>query len=81
MMSGAVDHVRDVRQRLDAQSEPQRVGEPADQAVDLPGQQQDERGAEVAADDAAEAADDHHRQQLDRDVDRELLGRDRVIEA
>ena len=48
--------------------------------VHVPGHQQNEGGAEIAADDAGQPADDDHRQRLDRNIDGKLFRRDRVIE-
>ena len=78
----AIDRMR----RWRSASTPRRAaGEPAaSQAIRLlimPGISRMKAGAERAADDAAEAADDDHRQQPRSNVDRELLGRDRVVEA
>src|SRR3990167_1170864 len=56
----AINRMWNVGQRFDPERDAQELRQPADQTVHQAGHQQNEGGPKIAADDAAQSADDHH---------------------
>src|SRR5690606_16064736 len=77
----AVEHEWNVRNDLRIHRQVERDCERVDEVVQEDRCEEDEARAEEAAEHAAQAADDHHCDGLDRDFEVELLGRDSAIVA
>src|SRR5271169_6143758 len=71
----AVEHQRQVSPQIRAERDPKSSGSKPDKVVEDDRREQYQARAEEAAKHAAQPADDHHGENLDRQVDMKLVGR------